>query len=129
MFCAKCGTEVEAGSRFCQKCGTPVEQPAGQAAAPPQSPTAPPVNYQPVAVAKTSGMAIASLILGILGASLLAIIFGIIAISQINKSNGLVTGKGMAIAGIILGVISTIGYIIIIIALVVAAPTFTYFGI
>lgn len=129
MFCAKCGTEVEAGSRFCQKCGTPVEQPVAQAAAPPQAPTAPPVNYQPVAAARTSGMAIASLILGIVGFSLFAIIFGIIALSQIKKSNGLVTGKGMAIAGIILGIIAIIVTIIIIIAVIVAAPTLTYYGI
>jgi hypothetical protein len=130
MFCAKCGTQVEEGSRFCQKCGTPVDTAIQPTAIPPQ-PTAAPqsAGFQPVAAVKTSGMAIASLILGILGISLFAIIFGIVAINQINKSNGLITGKGMAIAGIILGIISIVATIIIIAVAVVAAPTITYFGI
>lgn len=125
MFCAKCGTQVEEGSKFCQKCGTPV----GQAVTPPQTASAQPGNYQPAAAIKTSGMAIASLVLGILGISLLAIIFGIVALNQIKKSNGFVTGKGMAIAGIILGSVAIVITIIVIIALVVAAPTISYYGI
>jgi hypothetical protein len=125
MFCAKCGTQVEEGSKFCQKCGTPVDQ----AAAPPPTASAQPVSFQPAAVVKTSGMAIASLVLGILGISLFAIIFGIVALNQIKKSNGFITGKGMAIAGIILGTISIIVTIIIIVVVVVAAPTITNFSI
>jgi len=52
---------------------------------------------------KTNGMAIASLVLSLLGCSLLGVIFGGIAISQINKGQG--TGKGLAIAGLIIGAI------------------------
>ena len=60
---------------------------------------------------KTSGWAIASLVLGILGitcifpvfGAILAVIFGIIALNQINKSGGHITGQGQAIAGIVLG--------------------------
>ena len=130
MFCAKCGTQVEEGSRFCQKCGTPVDPAVQPTAVTPQPTAVPqPGSFQPVVAVKTSGMAIASLVLGILGISLLAIIFGIIAISQINKSNGLLTGKGMAIAGIILGIISIIVTIIVIAAVVIAAPTINYYGI
>jgi hypothetical protein len=124
MFCAKCGTQVEEGSKFCQKCGTPVDQ-----SAQPQMVSAPPGSYQPAAAIKTSGMAIASLVLGICGISLLAIIFGIVALNQIKNSNGFLTGKGMAIAGIILGSVAIVITIIVIVALVVATPTIYYYGI
>lgn len=50
----------------------------------------------------TNGFAIASLIMGFLpGLSLLAIIFGFVALSQIKEKGE--NGKGLAIAGIILG--------------------------
>jgi hypothetical protein len=57
----------------------------------------------------TNGLAIASLILGIVGwllcgvGSVLAIIFGFIAQAQIRDSQGRQGGSGMAKAGIILG--------------------------
>jgi hypothetical protein len=117
MFCAKCGTQVEEGSKFCQKCGTPVVQAAAQ----PQMVSAPPVNFQPAAAIKNSGMAVASLVLGIVGMvfipfipSILAIIFGALGIGQVNKSNGLLKGKGMATAGIILGIIAVVWMIIMV---------------
>jgi hypothetical protein len=58
---------------------------------------------------QTAGLAIASLILGILGiiipiiASLGAIICGHIARSEIRRSNGRLEGAGMALAGLIMG--------------------------
>jgi hypothetical protein len=64
----------------------------------------------PVPAAKTSVMAIVSLIAGIAGWSLLpflgsivAVITGHLAQSEIKKGGGMVTGKGMAVAGLILG--------------------------
>lgn len=79
-------------------------------------PPAPPYQQGPPAhgygglaapVTRTSGLAIASLVLGLLWlgglGSLLAIIFGHAALSEINKSQGHVLGRGMAIAGIVLG--------------------------
>lgn len=55
----------------------------------------------------TNGFAVASLVLGIIWCyfvgSLLAVIFGHIAISQIGRDGG--SGKGMAIAGLVLGYI------------------------
>src|SRR5688572_2447314 len=51
--------------------------------------------------AKTSGLAIASLIMAILCAPV-GIILGIVALSQISKSNGALKGQGLAIAGIVL---------------------------
>jgi hypothetical protein len=58
---------------------------------------------------RTSGMAIASLVLGIFSFCLTiftgipAVILGIIALSGINRSRGAITGAGMAIAGIVMG--------------------------
>jgi len=59
----------------------------------------------------SNGFSVAALVLGIVGIpagcafipSLLAIIFGIVALSQIAKSGGEGGGKGMAVAGIVCG--------------------------
>lgn len=64
--------------------------------------------YPPqVAPTRTSGLAIASLVLGILWlywlGSILALIFGYIAKGEIDRSGGAVGGRGLAIAGIVLG--------------------------
>jgi hypothetical protein len=68
---------------------------------------------------KTNGMAIASMVLGILWiywvGSILALVFGYIAKSQIDKSNGRESGRGMAIAGIVLGWIGVAVLVILII--------------
>jgi len=63
----------------------------------------------------TSGWAVASLVLGIVGIflavtflpALLAIVFGIIGTNSIKKDYE-VTGKGLAIAGIILGAVGIV---------------------
>jgi hypothetical protein len=67
-------------------------------------------NPEPTRVG-TNGLAIASLVLGIvwlfgLGA-LLALIFGIIAVRQVDRTGE--AGKGMAIAGAILGAVGLVG--------------------
>lgn len=72
----------------------------------------------------TNGLAVAAMILGIVGwtfcglGSVLAIIFGFIANSQIRASGGRQGGAGMAKAGIILGFI---GVALIIVYIVVVA--------
>lgn len=75
----------------------------------------------------TSGLAIASLILSILWlywiGSILAIIFGHIARSNIKKSNGQITGSGIALAGLIIGYLS-FGFILIGVLAAVAIPKF-----
>jgi prepilin-type processing-associated H-X9-DG protein len=71
-------------------------------------PTYPGSLYAPVVpvAPKTSGLAIGSLVSSILGpftcgiGSLVGIILGIIALNDIRKSGGRLTGKGLAIAGI-----------------------------
>jgi len=69
----------------------------------------PPLPTTPAAApAKTSGLAIASLVCSFffwlygIGA-VLAIVFGFIARSQIKRSAGMQRGGGMALAGIIIG--------------------------
>jgi hypothetical protein len=68
-------------------------------------------HFQP----KTSGLAIASLVCGILGLicipilpAFLGLIFGISAIRKINGSGGAVGGKGLAVGGLITSVIGVI---------------------
>lgn len=51
----------------------------------------------------TNGFAIAALVLGIIGGSVLAIVFGHVARSQIRNSGGSQGGMGMATAGLVLG--------------------------
>jgi len=78
---------------------------------PPPAPPAPPQYPAPYApaypVATTNGLAVASLIAGFfwigwLG-SFLAVIFGHVALGQINRSGGREQGSGLAIAGLVLG--------------------------
>ena len=83
---------------------------------PPQPPTAP-QTAPPGAVParpKTSGHAVASLILGIVGpckvglASIAGLILGIVGLSKIKKSAGAIRGQGLAIAGIILSALGVL---------------------
>jgi len=62
----------------------------------------------PVAAPKTSGLAIASLICGIVGCTgigaIAGLILGFVALSKIKNSGGQMTGRGLAIAGIVISV-------------------------
>jgi len=67
--------------------------------------------------AETSGMAVASMIIGILGllglhmcgAFLIGIPLGHLALNKIKYSNGRIGGRGMAIAGLVMNYIPAIG--------------------
>ena len=89
--------------------------PPGTGPAPGPTPAVPPYSppggapvYGAPVQGKTSGLAIASLVLGILGAcgitALLGIIFGIISLRQIRQSKGQLKGEGLAIAGLCVSV-------------------------
>jgi hypothetical protein len=71
-----------------------------------------PAGGQPAS--RTSGLAIASLVCGLLSlvtclfTGIPAVVLGIIALLKINNSNGLLQGRGMAIAGLIIGGLSTL---------------------
>jgi len=68
--------------------------------APAATPGLSPVS--PAAPAKTSGMAVASLVLGVLGCtSPVGLILGFVALKKINASQGRLGGRGLALAGVI----------------------------
>lgn len=93
MLCTKCRLEIADGSNFCPYCGGQISQTFG------------PVQTDSV---KTSGLAVAALVLGILsffscGLLILpALICGIIAAVKISSSQGRLKGMGMAITAIAL---------------------------
>lgn len=57
----------------------------------------------------TNGMAIASFVTALVGLSLLGVIFGHVAQSQIKRTNE--SGNGFAIAGLVLGYLGCIGWL------------------
>jgi hypothetical protein len=63
----------------------------------------------PVAPARTNGLAVAALVLGIVWVywigSILAVIFGAVALHQIEQSREGQGGRGMAVAGLVLGLV------------------------
>ena len=68
---------------------------------------------QPTVAVRTNGLAIASLILSILGFSIVGAILGHVALSQIKRTQE--AGSGLAIAGIILGWVSFAGFLLVLI--------------
>lgn len=105
MFCPSCGVEVDKQAKFCKDCGASTRSP--DAENPNHASQSAPLQQQ------TSGFAISSMILGILGIvigwiiltipSILAVIFGHVARGKIRRSGGAITGDGMALAGLIMG--------------------------
>ena len=92
-------------------------------APPPTTPPAygypqPQVVHHYYSAARTSGLAIASMVLGILWlywiGSILAVIFGHVSLNQMSTDPTL-RGRGMAIAGLVLGYIgvATLGLVIV----------------
>jgi hypothetical protein len=114
MRCPACGTQNSDDSNFCKSCGTalPVTDK--------HTGLTPPVASQPAAeCVRTSGLAVASLVLGVIGLifnflGILAIILGAIAISQINREPDL-EGRGLAIAGLVLGIVDIAVWLLVII--------------
>jgi len=95
MYCPKCGTENPEDAQCCSACGDVL---------------APAPTVAEGQISKTSALAIAALVLGILSiftcalTAIPAIICGIVGLVKIEKSGGSLTGKGFAIAGIVLPV-------------------------
>jgi hypothetical protein len=102
-FCTTCGQQIQDDALLCRHCKhwIPGATPAGIAQAPPY-----PVATFSGAQA-TSGLAIASLVLGILWiywiGSIVGLVLGYLALREIRRNPQGIEGKGMAIAGIILG--------------------------
>src|SRR5579859_4850326 len=98
-FCPGCGSSMAEGERYCSVCGR--DSQAGVSA--PRIDPGVAFGLAP----ETSGKAIFSLIASffiiVLPFSIVAVVFGHLAISEIRKSGGRFTGKGLAITGIVLG--------------------------
>ena len=106
------------------------QPPAPSYGAPPgylQQPGYPPYGGYPAYPPQrgTNGLAIASLVLGILWlywiGSILALVFGYVARRQIRERGE--AGNGMAIAGIVLGWIGVATLVILIVVVIVLLPT------
>jgi hypothetical protein len=106
MFCPKCGKENPDDVQVCHSCSSVLTITPAQA---------------PGLGVKTSGLAIAALVLGILSfftfgiTAIPAIILGIISLVRIEKSGGRITGRGFAIAGIavpVLGLLPLMGVLL-----------------
>jgi hypothetical protein len=143
-YCTQCGIALGPGDQVTSYGAAPIALAAtpprtGKHAAAPYPPAPyppapyppapyPPAPYgapgyaHPASVSRpTNGMAIASMVLGILWiywiGSILALVFGYVALSQIKTRNE--RGRGMAIAGVVLGwiavglglLIFTVGFI------------------
>ncbi|MCX7047224.1 MAG: DUF4190 domain-containing protein [Candidatus Sumerlaeota bacterium] len=107
MNCPRCNAPMIEGALFCSQCGFSQSHVFPAPALP---------------VSQTSGMAIASFVLGLLSFTgflccfgwplgALAIVLGVVAVTQIGQSLNRLTGKGFAIAGIVLGALSYLAYI------------------
>jgi hypothetical protein len=98
----------------------------------PWTPPAPPApQYVPIRTQKSQGLALASMITGILGfmmfgcffplPGVLAFVLGLIALSQIKKSPEKFGGKPYATAGVIMGGISVLFFVAMIIWIILSA--------
>jgi len=121
MLCPRCGANNADEARFCVSCGAQLQgQP--EANQPDRTQETPP--YTPL---KTSGLAIASLILGVLAfptcglTAIPGLILGIVGLVRINANRERVTGQGFAVAGI---ATSAFGLVLIPIMAAILFPVF-----
>ncbi len=136
--CPQCGNPVDPANRFCAICGRDILGPPAAVAPPPVASSTfppagattpvvqPPQSSYPTEPPRTSGKAIASLILGIfffaLPTAIAAIVFGHISLSDIKKSAGRLQGRGLAITGLVLGYAGIAFIPIILIIAAIAIP-------
>jgi prepilin-type processing-associated H-X9-DG protein len=102
MLCPGCGQQNPEGALRCRSCGAAM---AAATEAPWRNVQVPEPEPAPVPF-RTSGMAIASLVLGLLGlftlgvTALIGLVLGIVSLVQIQSSRGRLGGTGLAAAGI-----------------------------
>lgn len=76
------------------------------------------MTYPAPAVARpTNGLAIASLVTGLLGFAIIPVILGHVALSQIRRTGD--GGSALAIVGLVLGYLACLAYLVVIIAFAV----------
>jgi len=113
MICAN-GHTCPDNVAFCPSCGVNSFQPSS---------TNYPSYVTTLSAKTTNGLAVASLVLGIVWVywigSILALIFGLVARKQIKERNQ--GGEGMAIAGIVLGILGIVVLLVVIIIVIAAS--------
>lgn len=96
MYCSKCGAENPDNTQVCGSCGCALKCPD---------------TIQPNTQARTSKLAILSLVLGVLSlpffvlAGLLTMIVAIVSIVRISGSRGRLKGTSIALSGMIVSVL------------------------
>jgi len=122
MFCSKCGKEFPEGITVCESCESNNTQPQQFDLPQEPPPYTQPVYTDPDSMPKTNGLAIASLVVSIvgflIGLGIVAVILGIIGQNQIKASLGRQKGSGLAIAGIVVGCIGAVVFVPLILAAV-----------
>jgi len=92
MYCPNCGKENPEGAQVCSACSSPLPGASASAEHP---------------ITKTSGLAIAAFVLGVLSpftcaiTAIPAVVLGIISLVRIEKSGGRLTGIAFAVIGIV----------------------------
>ena len=110
MYCSRCGKENPDQAAYCAACGAALGQ----------------VTPAAAVATRTSGMAIASLVLGILGLctgvlGIPGLILGIIALKQIGRSRGEVGGQVLAILGVVTSSVALLMLAVVTVILLQAA--------
>ncbi len=99
---------------FCPSCGQTLTAPGSPSQAPPET-----LQYASGSRERRAGLAIASLILGIVGfctgglAGIVGVILGIVTLAKASSEPQVDRGKGLAIAGIVTGAVSLLSSLIV----------------
>lgn len=126
MYCSKCGAPLN-GASFCATCGTAAN--AAPVPTQPVTPTAQPNYGNPpfgtpqygAPESSINGLAIAGFVVSLICISIVGLILSMVALNQINASNGRQGGKGLAIAGVVIGGIGSLFW-----TLMILSPDFWY---
>jgi hypothetical protein len=127
LQCPGCGATVTTKLENCEYCGSRISWPKEETKVQEIIKPVPIVIEQPrVEYKRTSGAAVASLVLALFGIAPLAIIFGIVGISAISKPENNASGRGIAVAGIIISSIQILVWIIIWVSISCTAASVGY---